>query len=111
MDRVAAVVLKSSQQRPSSSLRRIPVNAATQRREETVSTGGPEKRLELVGGPGVLFDLRDRPSRGAWAARRRSEGGFRVERLRKRAADHEVHLVHGLGGETGGAVGRVEQPS
>ncbi len=73
--------------------------------------GGAQERLQLFGGPCLLFDLRDRPQarcvgdESDVAGDETSPGG-----VGERASDHEVDLVHGLGGERGRSVGGMEEP-
>lgn len=64
-DMVAAPRSTSVHFRPSNSLRRTPVVAASQSGEQPVPHGRQQECLELVGGPCLLFDLQNRPQPGS----------------------------------------------
>ena len=75
-----------------------------------MSGGSPQKRLELVGGPGLLFGCPD----GSEAGGAGDEGDVAGNKspangVGEGAADDEVNLVEGLGGESGPAASGMEE--
>lgn len=72
--------------------------------------GRSQERLEFLGGPCLLLDLRDRAqSRGMGDERDVPGQEASADGVAKRTADHEVHLVDGLGRQAGATIARVEE--
>lgn len=70
-----------------------------QGREEPVTGGGSQERPQLLGGPGTRLDLRDGPQ--AWGVGDQGDVAGdepSADGICERATDHQVDLVHGLGG-------------
>jgi hypothetical protein len=82
-----------------------------QSREEAMPGGGPQEDLELVGGPRLLLDFDDEAELRRVGDRCDGAGQEPpTYGVGERAADDEVEVVHGLGGESEAAVGGVQEP-
>ena len=102
----------SFQRRPSSSLRRMPVMADSHRAGNSRCPAAARRNgLQLLGGPGLLLDLGDRPQprcvgdEGDVAGDETAADG-----VAEGAADDEVHLVHRLGCQRPSTVAGVQHP-
>ncbi len=76
-----------------------------------MARGGTQERLELLGGPGVLLDLRDRPQ--SWCVgddRGVSRDEPAAHGVGERTPDDEMNLVDGLRRERRSTVGWIEEP-
>jgi len=77
--------------------------------EEPVTRGGSEEPVQLLGVPGLGFDLGDRSQSGGLCHERDVAVQEPVgPRVGQRAADDEVDFEDGLRRERSGAVGRAE---
>ena len=72
--------------------------------------GRPQERLEFLGGPCLLLDLRD-GAESRCVGNERDASGHQpsADGVAERAADDEVHLVGGLGRQGGATVARAEE--